>query len=79
MSRSRKKHPAGGCTTAASDKLGKRLSARAWRRRVRVALEQNLEPPHEYAVRDPWDWPKDGQKWFGNNLSAKSRRAIMGK
>lgn len=40
MSRSRKKHPAGGWTTAISDKQDKRLSARAWRRRVHVALSK---------------------------------------
>lgn len=79
MSRSHKKHPAGGCTTAASDKLGKRLSARAWRRRVRVALDLGLEPPHEYEMRNPWDWPKDGQKWHGKNLSPGFLRKITGK
>jgi len=79
MSRSRKKHPAGGITTAASDKIGKRLSARAWRRRVRVSLAQGQELPHEKEVRQLWDWPKDGHTWHGMDFPEKILREIVGK
>ncbi len=79
MSRSRKKHPAGGWTTAISDKQDKRLSARAWRRLVRVALSMGQEPPHEKEIRNPWNWDKDGRQWFGAALSPQSLKEAMRK
>lgn len=79
MSRSRKKHPAGGWTTAISDKQDKRLSSRAWRRLVRVALAKGQEPPHEKEIRNPWNWDKDGRQWFGANLSPQSLEQAMRK
>ncbi len=79
MSRSQKKHPAGGCTIATSEKQDKSLSARAWRRLVRVALSKGQEPPHEKEIRNPWDWDKDGRQRFGAALSPQSLKEAMRK
>ena len=43
MSRSRKKHPFCGMTTATSEKYDKRLANRSLRRRVRVVLSADIE------------------------------------
>lgn len=67
MSRSRRKSPAGGMTTAVSDKPGKVLGHRKTRRAARSALIQGNEPaPTIKATENPWSYPKDGKTWFGD-------------
>ena len=67
MSRSRRKHPAGGITTADSDKYGKTMASRVARRVVREALARDLEGlmPLKREVSDVWSFSKDGKKWHG--------------
>lgn len=68
MARSRRKNPAGGITTAESDKPGKVLGHRAGRRAVRQALRLSGGEdvlPHPKRFGDPWCMPKDGKAWYG--------------
>ena len=67
MSRSRKKTPISGITTARSEKQDKRLANRRIRRRVRVALSMRPESdvlPARRELSSPWTMSKDGKKWF---------------
>jgi hypothetical protein len=68
MSRSRKKHPAGGISTAPSDKDGKQRANRAVRRAVKVALVTDPARellPESRAVANAANFPKDGKAWYG--------------
>jgi hypothetical protein len=65
MSRSRRKTPIRGITTAASDKSSKVASHRRIRRSVRqMALENNTLLPIERQLTNSWSFNKDGKKWF---------------
>lgn len=67
MSRSRRKTPISGITTARSEKQDKRLANRRIRRRVRIALAVTPEVDLLPACRelsDPWKMAKDGKGWF---------------
>ena len=71
MSRSRKRNPIAGNTIAKSDKPGKQADSRRLRRRAAVALAQSGDGdaiPHDRAVRNPRNWPKDGKGWHGSSL-----------
>jgi hypothetical protein len=60
MSRSYRKNPAGGITTARTDKPFKRFANRSLRRRVRMGdFDLRLRD-----ISDPWVWPKDGKTWY---------------
>lgn len=66
MSRSRRKSPFIGFTTAETDKPWKAQSARRERRIVSAALQsgsngENL-PVKRYAMTNPWNAPKDGKQ-----------------
>lgn len=67
MSRSRRRTPIVGITTADSEKQGKRRANRSWRAAIRRALrEGEREAAHSrHAFSDPWDMAKDGKKWVG--------------
>lgn len=65
MSRSRKKSPAGGNTVANSDRLGKSFAHRRTRRKARLAILAGAEPPSPRLTENPWDYPKDGKRWYG--------------
>lgn len=70
MSRSRRHTPITGNTIAKSDKPGKRADSRRLRRRGAVALAQSGDGdtiPHDRAIRNPWNWPKDGKGWHGSS------------
>ena len=70
MSRSRRRVPIAGNAKADSDKAGKVADTRRLRRRVSQTLAQTHDGdalPHDHAVRDPWNWPKDGKAWHGRN------------
>ena len=68
MSRSRKKSPFVGHTTAASEAAWKAQVARRVRCVVRQALAKAAEPDalpeKRYAVASAWDGPKDGKQRF---------------
>jgi hypothetical protein len=68
MARSFRRHPIAGLTKAPSDKPGKRLASR----RLRTAIHRTLRTgawellPHRRQFGSPWDFPKDGKRWFGD-------------
>jgi len=64
MSRSRKKHPAGGIAIADSDKPFKRIEHRRERRAVHAALMHDEEPPHPKTYGNPWASCKDGKTYW---------------
>lgn len=67
MSRSRRKTPIIGWTTAPSEKEDKRLANRRLRRIVRNILRTQEDPdvlPDLREVSDPWDMNKDGKQWI---------------
>lgn len=61
MSRSFKRSPFSGWTTATSDKWWKTRDHRILRRRVKLALEQGEEKPLDSRALNPYDAPKDGK------------------
>ena len=63
MSRSRRKTPIVGITTAESDKPFKMAEHRRERRAVNAALAQGGEPPHALLFGDPWSSDKDGKQY----------------
>ena len=72
MSRSRKKTPITGITTARSEKQDKRLANRKLRRKTRQVLRcQDLDGwvlPVLREVSNVWCMDKDGKFWFGDYL-----------
>lgn len=78
MSRSRKKHPITGITTAETEKEFKQQEHQRERARVRTALanfdadEEVL--PHPKQFGDPWNGPKDGKViWTEDQEKAKKK------
>lgn len=77
MSRSRRRHPAGGITVADSDQPEKALAHRAARRETRQVLRQTNDgdaTPHPKAHGDPWKMPKDGKRWHGTGMPELLRK-----
>jgi len=67
MSRSRRKTPIGGITTARSEKHDKRLASRKVRRHVHVALATDSDRdvlPHLREISNVWTMAKDGKRYF---------------
>lgn len=74
MSRSKIKTPISGITTAPSDKEGKRLANRAFRRNTRMQVLKGKEIVSLLReIFNVWSFPKDGKK-YRNNLSEKYLR-----
>lgn len=68
MSRSRRRNPFCGATTASSDKPFKEAENRAARRRARIVLRVTQDgdaTPGRREYGDPWRAPKDGKQRFG--------------
>ncbi|MGV7120215.1 hypothetical protein [Sphingopyxis sp. 550A] len=69
MSRSRRKTPITGHTTAQSDAEWKAKAARVLRHRTKQALEADPDDMNFSGKRweaiNPWSAPKDGKYWFG--------------
>lgn len=69
MSRSRRKTPICGMTSAASDAQWKAASARALRHGVKQQLSKELHtddfPGKRWDLVNPWSSDKDGKGWFG--------------
>ena len=61
MSRSRRKTPIVGVTSAASDKRFKKAEHGRERAAVRVTIDQGEEPPAAKQFGDPWKGEKDGK------------------
>jgi hypothetical protein len=68
MTRSRKKHPAGGVAAAPSEKEDKQRASRAYRRAVRATLDTDTERelPLRRETSNAATFQKDGKKWFGD-------------
>lgn len=70
MSRSRKKTPIGGMTSAESDAQWKAAAARALRHSAKQQLSKELHtndfPGKRWDLVDPWSSNKDGKGWFGD-------------
>ena len=69
MSRSRRKTPIFGHTTARSEADDKRLWHKRWRASQRDQLatatpESEIVSVHRHAVSSTWDMAKDGKSWF---------------
>ena len=65
MSRSQKKRPFSGITTAKSEKQEKRLANRRERLAVMAALgDESGALPHRREVSDVWAMSKDGKRRF---------------
>ncbi len=69
MSRSRRKTPIFGHTTARSEADDKRLWHKRWRSRARDQLaslgaDGDPLPVHRQTVSSTWDMAKDGKYWF---------------
>ena len=71
MSRSRRKTPVIGMTTAPSDKPFKVDEHRAERDAVRVTIKHSLDSDdralHSKVYGDPWKSPKDGKQMVDPN------------
>jgi hypothetical protein len=68
MSRSRRKTPISGITTAQSDGEWKAGAARKLRHRIKQELNSTLDGDRFAGKRwdlvNPWDAPKDGKSWL---------------
>lgn len=67
MSRSKKKTPVSGYTTASSEKEDKRKNNRKVRKAVRQVLAGDPHAevlPHEHELTNPWLMDKDGKGRF---------------
>lgn len=65
MSRSRRKTPITGITIAETEKQDKRLANRNFRRKTKICLALDKEPP--YTIRetsDIWCFDKDGKQYL---------------
>lgn len=69
MSRSRKKTPIGGITTAQTDKPFKRREHSRERAAVRDALVAGRDAPHPKTFGNPWSSDKDGKKYWDDPFS----------
>lgn len=67
MSRSRRKNPICGVTSAASEREDKQLWHRAFRKaeRQRLATDPTSEPHHFREFYNNWSMDKDGKWYFG--------------
>jgi len=61
MSRSRRKVPIAGATTAPSDKPFKRAEHSRERSAAKIAVARGDEPPAPKLYGDPWNGNKDGK------------------
>jgi hypothetical protein len=65
MSRSRRKKPILGITTAASEQQDKRLANRKLRRRLRqIPPDEDAILPEQREVSNIWAFDKDGKRWL---------------
>ncbi|MCA1749368.1 MAG: hypothetical protein ABR601_00325 [Parasphingopyxis sp.] len=78
MSRSRRKTPLVGFTTAKSDHAWKKKAARRLRRRVKQHLATTLDGDRcagkRWDLVDPWSAPKDGKFWLGRASNTLRRK-----
>ena len=77
MSRSYKKTPICGLTTAKSEKEDKRLANRRFRRASRNLVKSNREPFYRLReVCNVWDFAKDGKMYYDKEAVKKYPKAL---
>lgn len=64
MTRSRRKTPIIGITTAESEKDFKQIEHRRERRKVHSAVKSGEEAPDHRHFGNPWSGPKDGRQFL---------------
>jgi hypothetical protein len=75
MSRSRKKTPKTGITTADSEKNDKRLANRLFRRKTKSQLKNGESPfINIKEVSDVWLFDKDGKRYLKNATKSDLRK-----
>ena len=75
MSRSHRKTPIRGVTSAEPEKSDKTAAHRKIRRTVRIAVEQEAPVvPHEKQLSNPWSMAKDGKVLFDPVVDPKLMR-----
>lgn len=74
MSRSRKRSPFSGITTADSEAIGKRIWHRRYRRAANVAVATDQDIPDEREHSDPWLLAKDGKQYLAPEWREKGMR-----
>ena len=78
MSRSRRKTPISGITTAESEAEWKAKAARSARHATKQTLLQTLDGDQlevkRWAHVDPWTGPKDGKGWFRSSDPRNMRK-----
>lgn len=68
MSRSKKKSPAGVCCCCKSQKKGKRVASKRFRRCVKILISQEkyeLLPIRSIEMTSSWDLGGDGKTYYG--------------
>ncbi len=74
MSRSKRKTPICGMTSAASDKPFKAKAHRNERHAVAIALRAGGDCPHPKEFGNPWASCKDGKQYLGPDAEARWMR-----
>ena len=74
MSRSYRKTPVTGTTTAPSEKWDKQKANRRFRRKVRVSTRHNRIIPLIREISNVWSFDKDGKQRFNPRQWAKLMR-----
>jgi hypothetical protein len=74
MSRSRRKTPIAGLTTADSDKAFKEAEHRRERRAAKATIKAGGEPTDPKAFGNPWAGEKDGKQWLSARLPELRRK-----
>ena len=76
MTKSRRKTPVRGITSAESEKEDKAASHRAYRRTLKQMIDPSLETPlpTEQQITNPWSMAKDGKTRFNPAKSPKLMR-----
>jgi hypothetical protein len=74
MTRSHRRTPITGNTKCESEKRDKTLARKALRRATHVAIQTGMEPPTAHEVTDPYDWGKDGKKYWGRRFPEYMRK-----
>ena len=74
MSRSRRKTPVVGITTAKSEKDYKSAAHRQERTMAKRCLRRAEEVPGGKSFGDPWNGDKDGKQWLGDRFPELLRK-----
>jgi hypothetical protein len=74
VSRSRKKRPFAGITTAESEAIGKRIWHRRYRHAANMAVSSGADVPDERQHSDVWLLAKDGKQYLPDEWRDKGMR-----